>query len=131
MKTSEFRKLIREEVKKILIEGTRSMVGIELPGGKVSSIYVQYDGYLAGVGKKLKNKYKDPNIVKKLINIGDVKSIEDSIELTEPGKFNKKGKTVPGDEFIEYAYKNGAEYMYLFKDGNWLYSKSGKPWKKV
>jgi len=149
MKTSEFRKLIREEVKKVLNESTRSTVGIELPDGKIKSIYVHFDGQLRGVGKTLKDYYKDPNTVKKLINLGNASGLDKSIDKPKDHTYDNpiKGYSVfygrdrgeknvgaytSRDEadFTKHAKNFGADYIYLFRDGDWLYKpRSGGFWR--
>ena len=55
---------------KKLNEATRWSVGIEDPGGKVTSVYGHYDGYPDYVGKLLKKHWSNPSLVKQLIKLG-------------------------------------------------------------
>ena len=41
----KLRRIIKEEVKKVINEGTRWLVGIEGSNGKIQSTYGHYDGY--------------------------------------------------------------------------------------
>ncbi len=71
MKKSELRKIIKEEIKSLLNEGTRSRIGMANPDGSVTSVYAQWEGDLSGVGKNLKILNKNPALVKKLDSLGD------------------------------------------------------------
>ena len=55
----------------LLTEATRSVIGLELPNGKITSVYCHYDGYPEGVGTYLKKYYKSPAVIKKLIQLGE------------------------------------------------------------
>ena len=50
---------------------TRSLIAIELPNGKVKSIYVHSDGYVEGNGKLLVNHYATYDKAIKLFDYGD------------------------------------------------------------
>ena len=63
----KLKSLIKEE---LLTEATRWNVGMELPNGKVTAVYGHYDGYPQGVGKLLKQYYKNPAVIKQLIKLG-------------------------------------------------------------
>ena len=67
---STLKALIKEELKSLLTEATRSQIGIELPNGKVIAVYCHYDGYPEFVGKILKKHYNAPNKVKELLKVG-------------------------------------------------------------
>ena len=64
------RKVIKEEVQKLLNEGTRWLVGIEQPNGKITSTYGHYDGYPEWAGKHLKKYYNNPAKAKELLKLG-------------------------------------------------------------
>ena len=53
MKVSRLKEIIREEVRNVINEGTRWLVGIEEPSGKITSTYGHYDGYPEWAGKHL------------------------------------------------------------------------------
>ena len=59
---------------------TRSYIGIELPDGKVKSIYVHSDGYVSGVGKTLVDNYDTFEKAIKLFDFGDCSSLGDNLE---------------------------------------------------
>ena len=54
---------------------TRSRIGIEMPDGKIKSIYCHWDGYPSGVGVKLYRWYKDRKKIEKLMELGDISSL--------------------------------------------------------
>jgi len=144
-KESNIRKIIKEEIKLLLAEGTRSRVGILNPDGTIESIYVHWDGDLSGVGKTLKSFYKNQAIAKKLIAMGNASSLYKNItpkgkdhsfnspeanvsvfygrDRGETGEDSKQSKGVVG--FAKLASQWNAEYIYLLdpKTKKWVYSK--------
>ena len=64
------KQLIKEELKSLLTEGTRSQIGIELPNGKILAVYCHWDGYPEHVGKILKKHYRNANKIKDLLKVG-------------------------------------------------------------
>lgn len=54
---------------------TRGRIGMELPNGKIKSIYVHHDSYPEGVGKTLQKYYKDPKKIEELLDLGDISSL--------------------------------------------------------
>jgi hypothetical protein len=61
---------------------TRSRIGIENQDGTVSSIYCHFDGYESGVGATLKEYYTTREKVQSLIDLGDISSLNETIEET-------------------------------------------------
>ena len=110
---------------------TRSRIAIENQNGTVDSIYCHFDGYLKGVGKTLFNHY-DQEKLRKLIELGDISSLEDSI-LTTVAYCRDRGEDLhiltfsDMEAFFESGHTGGAEYVYcLTKDGIWLVNKYGE-----
>lgn len=98
--------------------GTRSMVGVMRDNGQCRAVYVHWDGYLDGVGAWLQ-EYKNQAAVEELISHGDRSSLdgpyykdrgEDGVDPTDYNTF---------EELFEAANGCGAEYYYVFKDGQW------------
>jgi hypothetical protein len=54
---------------------TRSRVGIETPSGYVRSIYVHFDGYPEGVGRKLLDHWSDEQRINELLDLGDLSGL--------------------------------------------------------
>lgn len=109
---------------------TRSRIAIEKQDGTVDSIYCHFDGYLSGVGKTLFNHY-DKEKLEKLIELGDISSLENSTESTiayhrDRGE-DLHFKTFPNvEDLFENGFNSGEEYVYcLTKDGIYLVNKYG------
>jgi hypothetical protein len=58
-----------------MVVTTTSRIGMEMPNGKVKSIYCHYDGYTKGVGATLQEHYVDPEKVEALISLGDISQL--------------------------------------------------------
>jgi len=109
---------------------TRSRIAIEREDGSVKSIYCHFDGYLSGVGKTLFNHY-DKEKLEKLIELGDISSLENSTEGTiayhrDRGE-DLHFKTFPNvEDLFENGFNSGEEYVYcLTKDGIYLVNEYG------
>lgn len=124
---------------------TRSRIGKYNADGTVTSIYCHSDGYPEGVGQMLYDNY-DEKKLDELLALGDL-SFLGSQPVSKPEFWSSADKETR-DEMLsgEYcrAYKdrgetnidaltdssvrvykchigyNGIEYLYLFKDGQWL-----------
>lgn len=102
---------------------TRSRVGIKEKDGTVRSIYVHFDGYVAGVGKTLYESYRNADKIEQLINLGDMSSINSEVEKCEP--YTQRGEDLNiATDTVESFKKNwascGEEYVYLYTDGRWM-----------
>jgi hypothetical protein len=145
---SQLRKLIREEVKSLINEATRWLVGIEDPNGKIISTYGHWDGYPEHTGKMLKKYYKNPVVVKNLMKLGKsgISSIGAKIKGSNDHSFDNPEKDVTvfyGRDRGEKSnatsnwknrdavkFNSGEEYAYIFsmKDKKWYYkSKRSNP----
>lgn len=110
---------------------TRSRIAIENQDGSVTSIYCHWDGYTKHNGKILDEAYNTENKLNALIALGDISSLERSIEDTvayarDRGEdFNQTTfDNVP--TLFEAGFNSGVEYVYcLTKDGRWLVSDGG------
>ena len=113
---------------------TRSTIAIELPNGKIKSVYCHWDGYLSYNGKILQEHYTDAKKVAKLISKGAISSLAPEIGRKHDFNTSKEGWTKfyardRGEDvqidtfknFDEYNCKmDRQEYDYLFtKHGNW------------
>ncbi len=118
--------------------GTRSRVGV-MHGDKCKSIYIQWDGYLDGVGKILLEHY-DSAKANHLVALGDVSSLRQNVEIPEGVEhtfdqaadgitiFYGRDHKENGCEFsVDHTFKDfmtrvddsGAEYYYIMRDGEW------------
>ena len=108
---------------------TRSNIAIQKPDGKILSIYVHSDGYPDGVGQCLIDSYKTYISAEKLFRYGDASYLgstlkecsfyhrdwQRELDRAEVHKnFESFKKSYAGDVFIEFVY--------LYKDGQWLVS---------
>ena len=103
---------------------TRSRIGIENENGTISSIYCHFDGYPEGVGKTLKENYTDRDVVKSLIELGDISSLGDDIFSTvayhrDRGEKLHKART---DESLKaFSRSDYEEYGYVFTlENKWV-----------
>ena len=109
---------------------TRSYIAIELPDEKVKAIYVHSDGYPSGVGRILIDHYNDYNTAIKLFDFGDCSSLGDTIEKCSfySRDWNRGEENNTFTYTNEYCYWNDfggnihIEYLYLFRNGEWLVS---------
>ena len=145
---SQLRKLIREEVKSLINEATRWLVGIEDPNGKVISTYGHWDGYPEHTGKMLKKYYKNPVVVKNLMKLGKsgISSIGAKIKGSKDHSFDNPEKDVTvfygrdrgekGNSTSNWKnrdavkFNSGEEYAYIYnmKEKKWYYkSKHSNP----
>ena len=138
---TRIKEIIREEIQTVLTEGTRWLVGIEAPSGKIASTYGHWDGYPKHAGKMLKKYYNNPAKVKQLIKIGKngISSIDKSMKGGKDHTFEnpKKGETVfygrDRGEKDRYGamwasrdkvkFNSGEEFAYIWsvKDKKWYY----------
>ena len=109
---------------------TRSNIAIEDPKTKkVKVIYVHSDGYPYGVGKCLVDNYNNRQLASKLFEHGDASFLGSTLKECSfyhrdwqrdldkahvHKNFESFKKFYSGDIFIEFVY--------LFKDGQWLVS---------
>ena len=146
---SQLRQLIREEVKSLINEATRWMVGIEAPSGKIATTYGHWDGYPKHAGEILKKYYNNPAKVKALLKLGKsgISSIDKSMKGGKDHSFDnpKSGETVfygrDRGEKDNYTNtwkdrdavqlgKSGEEFAYIWnvKEKKWYYkAKYGNP----
>ncbi len=112
---------------------TRSRIGIQMPDGKVRSIYCHCDGYLRGVGKKLIDKYQDAEKVEELMTLGGISSLRETVDETRQYAYgdDRAREDASVADFWRYAGNCGEEFIYLLErivepDGlthfRWVYS---------
>ena len=138
---TRIKEIIREEIKSVLTEGTRWLVGIEAPSGKIVSTYGHYDGYPEHAGKMLKRYYNNTGKVKQLMKLGKqgISTIDKSIKGGKDHSFKNpaKGETVfygrdRGEKSRmsstwgnrdKVKFNSGEEFAYIWsaKDKKWYY----------
>lgn len=102
--------------------GTRSMIALEYADGQVGQIYCHWDGYLDHNGKILQNSYTDPFKVQKLLDNGDMSSLDADVDGCT--FYKERGEVCPQRMYKDYAeYRKEAqfeEYNYILRrDGKW------------
>ena len=140
-KEDMLKRIIKEEIKKVITEGTRWLVGIEDGRGKILSTYGHYDGYPEWAGKHLKRYYSSPQKAKELLKLGKagISTIGPKIKGNKDHSFEKpnKGVTVfygrdrgEKDRMTQnwkdrdaVDFDMGEEYAYIYslKDKKWYY----------
>ena len=117
---------------------TRGRIGVELPNGTVKSIYVHHDCYLSYVGKMLKEHYQDYQKVLKLVELGDISSLHETVEDTYPDSYKGwRDENCPPREdesefdFWEKVGKCGEEYTYLFSRKSDYYGETYYTWSYI
>lgn len=114
---------------------TNASIAIKQKDGKVKSAYVHWDGYPEHTGQTLAKHYNTEELANKVIDGGDISSIDNSCEKPEGHTFDNPtpGHTIyygrdRGEEGVEpkisesvseWRSKHGQEYDYLFFDGEW------------
>jgi hypothetical protein len=116
------------------------MIGIEVVG-KIRAIYCHFDGYLDGVGKMLYNHYTTEEKVHQLMDLGNLSSLDKEIGTkhnfdaapTDECNFYGRDRGDEDQEADEYwsvyeiLIEDGAEFVYVMKDGVWYVGKDMVP----
>jgi hypothetical protein len=118
--------------------GTRSTIAVKHLDGSVSQIYCHWDGCLEHNGKILTEHYATQELAEALVALGDMSSLDKSIECPEGHTFDTsiRGYSVfygrdRGEEDCEACrFADGAEFIrnrqsqqydYIFADGSWYH----------
>lgn len=93
---------------------TRSTIAILNNDGTVTAIYCHWDGYVEYNGRILAEYYPEIERVKKLINGGDLSSLNKKIEPTAEHSFDK-----PQDDVCVFYYRDRGEQWESNKPTNY------------
>lgn len=119
--------------------GTRSFISKKLNDGRYKYIYCHWDGSPGHNGIILKEHYKSPEKVRKLINLGDISSLGEIVGHKHKFDRATKVKSTTAyhrdrgekwedvkpkyanfkDDLIGLASGYGVEYVYFFENGKW------------
>jgi hypothetical protein len=108
---------------------TRSRIGLELSDGSILSVYHHSDGYPSWLGRILTTHYNTKELVEQLIDGGDMSCCWTderwcSGERHEYGAnyYSYRGEDSPPvlDKNLKSYLKDGEEYAYLYKNGEWI-----------
>ena len=103
---------------------TRSAIAIqETKNGPVRHIYCHYDGYPEHNGKILNEHYRDLAKVKELLALGDMSSLDETIEKSTFYCRDRKEHLNINEPLTlkEFADEDTYDYRYLFREheGEW------------
>ena len=76
---------------------TRSTISLEFADGTIGQVYCHWDGYLAHNGKMLMEYYSNPFILRDLIDLGSLSSLQPTIGTKHP--FSMFEANMTQDEF--------------------------------
>lgn len=105
----------------------------EQADGKLLGIYLYQGGHLKHAGRILNDCYKDAKKVDELIALGDLDVLGKNIKSDETDKMDncvayardfgdEYSDVNPSDITLDYANKNGSNYVYVFGlDGKWRF----------
>lgn len=134
---------------------TRSEIGILNNNGTVTGIYCHWDGYPEYNGKILSLYYKTEEKIRELINNGDLSILSENIEPDEKVEHNfdkrqdgvclyyHRDRGEPWEQvkprtysdvskWIKEIKKGWQEYIYLFKDGKWHFTRTNRTkWQEI
>lgn len=119
----------------------RCTIILSNPNGLHKSIYCHKYGIPSETGKYLKEYYKDPQIVEKLIGLGNISELGKTLETTKAyvrdfGENVNKNKAETFTDLtkaIDTAFnRDSADYVYVFrpKDRMWETHQRGKGYIK-
>ncbi len=63
---------------------TRSTIALEFADGTIGQVYCHWDGYLAHNGQMLKDHYSNPFVLRDLIDLGSLSSLQKTIGTKHP-----------------------------------------------
>lgn len=118
---------------------TSSTISLLRKDGSVIGVYCNYDGYLSGVGKILKESYNTAEVLEKLFQFGDISCLHENIKQPEGEVHSFDEGFFPGvtvfygrdrgetdcdaliyESYEEYESDLGSQqFDYLFKDDEW------------
>ena len=105
---------------------TNSLVAYLNEDGSVVSSYEHYDGYATGVGEMLLEHYNSDKLARDLAwCLGYASSLRETISESHEDRSNTDEAIVHASftEFEKYILENSyLEYVYVWKDGEWMAS---------
>lgn len=119
---------------------TRSNIAIKRKNGTVESVYCHWDGYLSHNGKILLKYYQDTDKINKLIDLGDISSLNKEVEPTKEHTYDnpQEGVTVAykrdrgEDNADKRVWKSLKEYLEnvetLFIEYIYVYDEEKQAW---
>lgn len=106
---------------------TRGAIGMRQPDGSVRAVYVHHDAYIAGVGAILGGWYETPELVKELLDLGDLSSLGTTLADTvayhrDRGEDMRVARLYRDiDAYRRNGRRDlGVDYLYLYDGSRWL-----------
>ncbi|MCY4578432.1 MAG: hypothetical protein OXD31_05230 [Chloroflexi bacterium] len=104
---------------------TRSLVGYQDKDGYGAAVYVQLDGYPAGVGRTLLEHWDDPDKVKSLVDGGSIHRLSarttlDDVEYGPQVEGYPAFLTPDDTPFFDRNWDAYPEYIYLHTPDGWF-----------
>ena len=108
----------------VIEEGTRSQIGKIKKNGKISAVYMHYDGYPDHMLPTIKKGYKDGKAVDLLLKKGGGSGLAANVDDIKfyGDKTTTDGNMKDTEKFVKDAANNGgAEFIYLYseRDSKW------------
>jgi len=102
---------------------TRSSITVKCKDEKFRSVYCHFDGYIEGVGHTLLKNYNSQELARKIVNLGDLSSLFESVEDSVFYGRDRKEDNV--NALVKNTYKecmreNKQQYNYLWDGEKWL-----------
>ncbi|MDR2568339.1 MAG: hypothetical protein LBC44_03415, partial [Mycoplasmataceae bacterium] len=109
----------------------RSSISVRQKDGTIKNIYCHWDGYiLGGVGEKLLKFYNTEELANKLVDLGGISELGETLEIGEYSETEENPKTTkifskgesPCEVWLnleQARWHNGQEYNYLWEGGEW------------
>lgn len=92
---------------------TNSTIAILNEDGTVTGIYCHWDGYIAHNGRILAENYNDEESVRQLLELGELRYLDETLELTET--YSRSGRRAQTfEDWTDLMIAIGEEYNYLF-----------------
>lgn len=109
--------------------GTSAYIARKTEQGNFIAAYVNYDGYVDGVGSTLVEHYNDDAKVKALLEFSEMSALKADINEIGAGKYEYASKEHSADTvysstdaLLQAIEDNCINYLYVW-DGSWKYAK--------
>ena len=102
--------------------GTRSTIALEFADGSVSQVYCHWDGYLENNGELLQAHYRNPFVLRDLLDLGDFSSLRETVAETKETAYSQRGEDCEArrykdsDEYFDCCQQE--EYDYILRNIN-------------
>ena len=103
---------------------TRCLIGKINRNGLGRYIYCHHDGYPDNILPILEENYDTEEKVDELLNIGNISSLESTLEATKGEAYNERA-----EDFAYTLPRVGQEFNYLFRDSKWKVEKVKDPYR--